>query len=268
MWRQRALSLSLAACAASPCAPTRSTAPPATASAAAPVRAPAPSAPAPVQSARVSVGRIVASWDTAHAKRDARALDAVYAPEVWFYGFRLSRAQCEKKKAAAFAAAPDDTPSIEDVAFMDDGAGGFFVTLTKVTTSAGKRKRHPAYLYIDEGYVIAEGDGKAIGDHLSEHRCVTVTPDSWFVPHEVAEGPWRVSALQAVRTTMASKHLAEMRAKFNARWIKASIVSCPVKSDRAYHLQLVAPDVFDSHLLGVAHVDGISGQLTWTEYVP
>jgi hypothetical protein len=130
------------------------------------------------------------------------------------------------------------------------------------------RERYPAYLYIDEGHIISEGDGKKIGDHLSEHRCVTVTPDSWYVPHEVAEAPYRVSALQAVRTTMSSKHLAEIRAKFHTRWIKATVVSCPGHNDSAYHLEMSAPDVFDSHMLGVAHVDGMTGALTWTDYVP
>ena len=217
---------------------------------------------------------VVRAWNEAHAKRDVSALDAVYAPDVWFYGTKLPKAECEKRKAAAFAAMPDYTQSLADVTYMDDGAGGFFVTLTKVSMSQGESKRHAAYVYVDDGKIVAEGDAKRVDDPLGR-RCITITPDGWFIPNGFVGGLNAVSSLDAVRGTMRSKHLAELRAKFGPS-MTASIMTCAgdrngigaVQSDYAISLHVRGWISHDEHMLPWATVNGATNVLSWSDDAP
>lgn len=238
----------------------------------------ASAAPAPVGSANVPPAQaspaeaVVLAWNAAHSKRDVSALEAVYAADVWFYGVRLSKAECGKRKAAAFVAAPDYTQTLADVKFMDDGSGGFFVTMTKISVAHGESKRYAAYLYIDDGRIIAEGDGKPLYDPL--HRsCVTITPDGFFVANETVVAPARISSLEAVRGTMKSKHLAELSAEYHVPYLKVSVLACagdlnalgePAKS---YTLVLSVPgwNSHDDHILGSAEVDSVTMVLSWSD---
>jgi len=248
-------------------------------------RAHAPDAPERAWAAPVPVGSasappaqaspaeaVVLAWNAAHSKRDAHAFDTVYAADVWFYGVRLSKAECKKRKAAALIAAPDYTQTFADVKYMDDGSGGFFVTMTKISAAHGKSKRYAAYLYIDDSRIVAEGDGNPLDDPL--HRaCVTITPDSWFVANETVAAPGQISALEAVRGTMKSKHLAELRAKFQVPLLKVSVLACagdlnalgePAKS---YTLVMAAPgwNSHDDHEFGSAEVDRVTKVLSWSD---
>src|SRR5579863_4302706 len=46
---------------------------------------------------------VLLQWNAAHDAHDAKALEALYAPNVKFYGSSLSGVACAKGKAAAFA---------------------------------------------------------------------------------------------------------------------------------------------------------------------
>ena len=215
---------------------------------------------------------VVLAWNAAHARRDASALDGVYAADVWFYGVRLSKAECEKRKAAAFVATPDCTQALADTKYMDDGSGGFFVTMTKISSAHGESKRYATYLYIDDGRIIAEGDGKPQDDPL--HRsCVTITPDGWFVANETVAVPGQMSSLEAVRGTMGSKHLAELRAAYQVPFLKVSVLACAGDLNalgepaKGYTLVMAAPgwDLHDNNIFGSADVDRVTKVLSWSD---
>ena len=177
------------------------------------------------------VAELVRRWDRAHSARDAHALEALYADSVRFYGADLGRADCVKRKAAAFAAAPDYEQTSADVKTMPDGAGGFFVTLTKIASQGGVSRRFPAYLYVDGGRIVAEGDYKPVPDPIGR-TCITITPDDWFVPNDHVTAPYRISALEAVQTAMRSSHFLALR-KNSGKNLKIGIIACAGRVDLA-----------------------------------
>jgi hypothetical protein len=107
-----------------------------------------PTAPAPV----------VAQWNDSHTARDASALGTIYAATVYFYGKNLPRAECVKRKAAAFAKARDYTQAVRDVVATQRG-DRTVITLVKQATAAGKTTDFPSVLYVDQqGHISAEMD--------------------------------------------------------------------------------------------------------------
>jgi hypothetical protein len=97
---------------------------------------------------------VVNAWNAAHTKHDIKALTAIYAPRVEFYGRTLTGAQCVAAKKAAFAKAPDYAQSIRDIVVGADGV----VTFTKTSTQGGKSTDYPAVLVVTGGVVAAETD--------------------------------------------------------------------------------------------------------------
>ena len=243
-----------------------------------------PLVPPSSSSARNAVPRLaealVVKWNAAHSSRDASALKAIYAPELWYYGERLTREKCVKQKAATFASNPDFAQSIIDPTYMDDGTGGYYVTFTKITTSHGSSRRRPTYLYLGVGNIVAEGDFAPTPDPL-ERPCINITPDGWFLPNDAIVAPYVISALDAVRGTVRSKHLAALRTKLHARALEVSVVACAGAVDangepeNNYALSVDNPDWAPSPSEGAlgghptlvvsAFVDAITRTLSWDD---
>lgn len=90
-------------------------------------------------------------WNAAHNAHDAKALGALYAPSVVFYGVTLTNEECVRRKQAAFAASPDYAQSIRDV--RTDGTTVRFV---KTSTSNGKSTDYPSVLVLRDGHIVEE----------------------------------------------------------------------------------------------------------------
>ena len=101
--------------------------------------------PPAASAADAGASSIVDRWNDAHARRDAQALEAVYAPNVSYYGTELTSAECVRRKAAAFAKTPDFTQSIRDVKLETTPDGkDTWARFEKTTTSGGKAKSYRA----------------------------------------------------------------------------------------------------------------------------
>jgi hypothetical protein len=235
-------------------APSSSATPPATANAASPDAPPprdsglanagALSSGAPNSAAagvdggipdEVAVARsVLERWNDAHTAHDTAALGALYADRVLFYadpgrGARIPGADCVRLKAAAFGRAPDYAQSIQDAKFFPDGSGGTYVEFTKVSTIAGKKKRYDAYLFVDSGRIVAEGDGKE-GFTVRWNWCVHDIPlsSSEFlgVPRDAAIGGFKVAPLEAVRAAARSKRANDLARSHSVR-TRVVITGCP-----------------------------------------
>jgi hypothetical protein len=146
----------------------------------------------------------VRRWNDAHARRDAQGLDSVYAESVSHYGKTMKKADVIKAKAAAFAAAPDFTQSIGEVA-LEPGLNRdqTVARFTKTVTQKGKTNAYPAMLELRDDKIEEEnddvdwcraGDGSGINDLV--------------VP------PFEMSASEAVRRAYETKHFKEGAKKY------------------------------------------------------
>ena len=189
---------------------------------------------------------VVIAWNDAHTKHDAAALTVVYADEVSFYGApSVTRAQCIKKKADAFAKSPDYAQSIRDARVMPDGNDGFYVTFVKDWTAEGKTASVGSYVYVDHrAHIIAEGDLPKTPS--GDAWCQINTPDSWGVPTPSVVAPFRRSMLDVVRAVRASKYVADMKKKFKFDPIHVSFFTCPSQCTATsceFDVELIAPQM-------------------------
>lgn len=110
-------------------------------------------APDPDAAARA----IVTRWNEGHDRRDAAAIDPLYAGRVQFYGTNLPRAECTKKNAALLAGAPDYRQSLRDLAFTPGEDGKTVLArFTKTVVAMGTTSEFSAYLVLDGALRIIE----------------------------------------------------------------------------------------------------------------
>jgi len=193
-------------------------------------------APPPSSSSSARVARkvptpleVVTAWNAAHASHDTKALAALYAPRVQFYGRTLTGAECVAAKKAAFAKSPDYAQSIRDVVPGEDGV----VTFTKTSSSGGKSTDYPAVLVVTDGFVSAETD-KITEANLAAHA---VKQAKWCeTDGDKIVAPYRISAHEAEERVRLSKYFDERYVQHLNPWYPSlDEITCPTKCDRAAH---------------------------------
>jgi hypothetical protein len=198
------LALGLAACNRAPL--------PVASEAATPVVTQAPSAvvaPDPTLGARSTLKK----WNDAHVNHDSKALEAVYAPTIRFYGQQLSASECVKRKAAAFAKSPDYSQTIRNVAFVQQG-GGYLLRFTKTSTSHGKSTDYPSFIVVVADRVTEESDDLT-DESLRAQATLAVAKkltDDWCIeadgfPNDTITPPFKTSANRAMVALWKSKHV-------------------------------------------------------------
>ena len=159
----------------------------------------------------------VRRWNEAHAKRDAKALESIYAEKVNHYGTEMKRDAVVKAKAAAFAAAPDFTQvigTIELEPYLNPGQT--MARVTKKVTQKGQTKNHYAALVIFDGRVEEEMDDvdwcrRGDGSGTSERTIA----------------PFTMSGSEAVLRAYETKHMKEQQKKRSGLVIDVRGISCP-----------------------------------------
>jgi hypothetical protein len=100
---------------------------------------------------------IVMRWNEAHQKRDANALEGLYAGYVFFYGKRLTSKECAAKYKSLFTTTPDYTQTLSNFrTTRAEGATSVLVEFTKTTTANGKTTGYPSYIVLDASLRIIE----------------------------------------------------------------------------------------------------------------
>lgn len=160
---------------------------------------------------------VVRRWNDAHATRDAKALEAIYAEKVNHYGTEMTRDAVVKAKTAAFAAAPDFTQvigTIELEPYLNPGQT--MARFTKKVTQKGQTKNHYAALVIFNGLVENEmddidwcrrGDGSGTSERII--------------------APFTMSGSEAVMRAYETKHMKEQQKKRSGLVIDVRGISCP-----------------------------------------
>ena len=174
---------------------------------AAPITSSAPSAsasavPADPDAARVTV---VTRWNDAHTSHDSKALEALYAPKVVFYGTSMTNVEAAKKKGAAFAASPDFTQLAGKPVFeASDAPGALWARFTKTTNAKGKATDYPVLLIIGaDGRIIEEADDVTRNDRW----CFKTLEGSPIWGDQIV-WPFRISAQKAQALAFGSKHVS------------------------------------------------------------
>lgn len=178
-----------------------------------PSAAPSTETAAPVDGERDVVRR----WNDAHARRDAKALESIYAEKVNHYGTEMKRDAVVKAKAAAFAAAPDFTQvigTIELEPYLNPGQT--LARFTKKVTQKGQTKNHYAALVIRHGRVEDEmddvdwclrGDGSGVNERIV--------------------APFTISGAEAVTRAYETKHMKAQQKQRPGLIIDVRGTSCP-----------------------------------------
>lgn len=167
----------------------------------------------------IVIRAVVLRWNEAHNRHDVAVFDSLYAPTVSFFGAKLSRAECVKRKSAAFAKAPGFTQTLGPMTFKsgEDG-GGTLVRFVKTTSFAGKATDYPAFLVVKDGHIIEESDN--VSDENLRRRAQRVEDEKarwcldpdWY-PNAKVAAPLRMSAAEAWSVPWSSKHIADLRAR-------------------------------------------------------
>ncbi len=157
-----------------------------------------------------SVARAVLErWNGAHSAHHLEILASLYAPKVLFYGTELTKAACVEKKRRAFAAAPDYAQVIRDATFEPAGEGKTFVRFLKTSTTRGKSTAYPAIVVIDASGAIVEESDDLPEDWCIDTKTQGLTSDAQGNDRVVA--PFRMSASEALKKTVLSKHVQGLR---------------------------------------------------------
>ena len=160
---------------------------------------------------------IVTRWNDAHVAHDANALRALYAETVYFYGKSLPRAECVKRKADAFAKAPDYSQAMRDVVATQRG-DHLVIALVKAWTTSGKTTDSLSVLYVDaQGHITAEMDKPV--------------DDSWCLgrsgENSVVIPPFTISAAQAAAHMLHSRYVKNPKVVAKSSTPDATIYRCP-----------------------------------------
>ncbi len=238
----------------------------ATTASAAPAEVVVEAAAAPIVSAApASPGDVIERWNDAHVRHDAAALEALYADKVDFYGARLSNVECAKRKAAAFAKAPDFVQSIADVTFHPLPTGKF-VALTKTTTTGGKSQSFSMYIALDaSNRVSLENDFTTMTTlERAKNWCFDKNGEA---TNEV-RAPFRISAKTAVDEL--TRHPLFERFKNGYENSGVSIVTCPASCGAGPRACTFLLSMFRSYVTGpgysdVAYVDAKTNVLSYEE---
>ncbi len=116
-----------------------------------------PGSASPAIDADATIHAQLDTWNAALAKRDAHALEPLYAPVVLYYGTRTSNAERGKLVEGFFAKTADYTQSIRDVHVEHaDASTARLAQFTKTATAHGATKDYPSYVVFDEANRIVE----------------------------------------------------------------------------------------------------------------
>jgi hypothetical protein len=160
---------------------------------------------------------IVTQWNDAHVARDANALQTLYADTVYFYGKSVPRAECVKRKAAAFAKAPDYSQAVRDVVATQRG-DRLVIAFVKASTTGGKTTDFPSVLYVDaQGHITAEMD-KPVNDTW----CLGPTGEN-----SVVIPPFTISAAQAAAHLLHSRYVKNPKLVGGNATPDATMYRCP-----------------------------------------
>lgn len=187
-------------------------------------------ASAPIR--RASAREVVDAWNTAHVKHDAKALEALYAPTVEFYGTSLSDRECATRKKAAFDKSPDYTQSIRDVHVEASDAGvGSVVTFTKTSTVKGRSTDYPAILVVLGNVITSETDKISEANLVAQQQKSTTwcVDEIMYPPNDHVIAPYRISASEAYRRARTSAHFNELVKNANGDFLDFGQVWCPTK---------------------------------------
>ena len=199
---------------------------------------------------------VFARLNDAHNKHDAKALEAIYAPHVAFYGNTLTNKECAAKKAAAFEKSPDYAQSTSKVTFYpsdeaEQARGKTMVWFTKASIVGGKSADYPAALGVaPDGLVTFESDEltnqRMARGWFEAHNWCTLPGNA---PNETLIEPFKVSAKSAFARVRRSKYFAELRSADTSAGLDLDdFVSCPYSCDRseprgrAYEMGIIDPD--------------------------
>jgi hypothetical protein len=170
---------------------------------------------------------VLKRWDDAHNAHDARALEALYAPSVRFYGATLSASECAKRKTTAFAKTPDYSQSVKGPSFAPQDDGSVLVRFLKVTTANGKHADYASFLVVTGGRVAEESD-KISDENLARAQA---NAEEWcfapdYSPNDLVRPPFKTSAFQAWGDVWQSRHIKDLMQRIPKLGIDAP-VRCP-----------------------------------------
>lgn len=214
-------------------------------------------------------------------KHDSRALEALYAPRVQFYGQSLTGRRCAELKKAAFDKSPDYTQSIRDLRIHQPDSGTETrVSFTKTSTEKGTSADYPAILSVDKsGLITAESDkitdanvaaqAALAGEWCTDNELATIdsTPNDKIIP------PFRVSSRTAVSKANGSKHFHDIQASMPGEFLAIDVIICPTKclvdgQECGYQLRVAnhtnsasSPSI----LVAWLYVNAMDGVLSWDE---
>lgn len=152
----------------------------------------------------------LARWNEAHVKHDTKVLAELYGTNVRFYGQPLSGDECVKRKAAAFAKAPNYTQSIRNARLNRRVSGEIDVTFVKHTSQAGKSADFDSTLTFGSDVNSGERRITAESDTITDAR-TNISAARWCLDAEglandVTRAPFKLSAMQAAAHASTSRH--------------------------------------------------------------
>jgi hypothetical protein len=222
---------------------------------------------------------VLKKWNDAHNTHDAKALEALYAPSVKFYGQTLAGAECAKRKAAAFVNSTDYAQTILGSAFVKQSDGSWLVRFTKTSTTAGKSTDYPSFIVVASDHVSEESD-KVTDENLAR-RSAFPSSDLWcfdpdMAPNNALRAPFTIGAAEAWGAVWSTKTVSDIRKTYPEIAIDTP-VSCPsrcgaspdtcglqMRVEDAGRLGTVVGDVpRDSLLIAFLYVDA-EKRLLWS----
>lgn len=234
----------------------------------------AATAPAPdaAKAAIRTLKDVINEWNSAHVRHDARALEALYAPNVDFYGQKLTNVACAKRKEDAFAKSPDYSQSVTDLEVeVLDGGTSVLAEFLKTTRTRGKTDNFLASLVIGPDLRIAAETDRTSEAHL-KYAGMWCRDENGLKDKVIP--PFKISAREAEQRVTQSKRYAELMVLpqlMMVEWPKRCPSTCkPEPRACGYDMSLVYgipssdPLGATSYMELAVYVDAVTGDV-WIE---